>query len=633
MSSGKKAQNSALNARIEQAQNIYSLGTLSPDGWVSAAALGVHERWEFFQRTACLHYPVRNKCERICSKGLVLKTPKIFVDAKAQEALEHYWSREMPQEFLKPVYTYCVTVGWCCATITPDRKYGAKPVCIPPTTPGLKLRWNGVGHVQSMLSRDEMMAFGTAGTTNAQGLITHVFGPLLRSQTGALGLATNSGTSGSLTMGDPTAQENTFDLKNIPPGFCYAPPHELVFISLSPWDPSLPGIRTPMDAIREDIEFWEETRRLWLVMLRERTYRPIVVAKPAQHGGNGKNDQLHDVDFIRGEMPECKDKDAVQPQAAPSALALQREREEMETRRANFIAGRWTALRNYQGKDPYKVLPPSMGGTAMSFRSPPNERRLKDGEVVQRTDAFPDLPDTSQISAHLNEQSCQSYGVPMSLGSRSSDSSQAKLWSTGGDKEAFRMYQQSCSQDCSSLEEVAKRMYVKCVGPDYVFSSAVRQFFEQIREEDRSDNANFRNKDQDGDTNMLGSLNGTGRTDMLPKRQRQMITREFKDEIAKDGKSNDDHLEELRKFEDQIRVVLLGNIEMEDVQIAADTGMMNFENYRLFFSANARVPLSMLEKEIQDPFRLKVAEKEADIDANAKAKAKAKTTGASSASK
>lgn len=620
MSVPKRPRDRALQARVEQAGNIYRLGILSADGWVSAAAIGTNERWAFSQKTSCLAYPVRNKCERICSKGLVLKAPKIFDDVKTQEALEQYWSRDMPQEFLKPVYTYCATVGWCCATIVPDPRFGARPVCVPPTTPGLMLRWNQVGDVQAMLSGDDMVGGSNMGTMGPQGVLSHIFVPLLGSATGALGVVTNTSNSGSLAARDPSASENTFDLKNVPPGFFFPPQHELMFISLSPWDPTLPGVQTPMDPIWKNILFWEETRELWLQALRDRVNRPIFVTKPMALSGHGKNDPLLDTDLTRGDMPECK-----APEGPDAELKRAELREQRETARAGIVTAAWNRARNYYGLEPRRILPPSWGGNALALQGPLRKHKLQDGEIVQRTDAYPDMPDTSQIEAHLNEQSCQSYGVPLSLGSRSSDSGQAKLWSTGGDGQSFRMYQQTCAQDAGGLEAVAKRVFVRGFGPTYVISAAIRRMYDQEIAKAKADAANFRtDHDRDGDVRMGGEY---GR-DALPKGQRKLVTREFDDETEDNGKLAEKNRQALREFENNVEIILLGNIEMSDVQAAADGGYMNYENYRLFLAANARVPLSMLEKQPQDPFRLKVAEKEADIDANAKAKAKAKTAAA-----
>ncbi len=617
MSTHGKARSNGrgLRSRIEQAQNIHRLGALSADGWHPASMLGVQQRWEFFQRTACIAYPVRNKCERICSKGLVLKTPKVFDDAKRQEALVQYWSRDFPQDFLKPVYTYCATVGWCCATVVPDRRYGARPVCVPPTTPGLMLRWNQVGDVQAKLSGDSMFGDAAAGTISTHGIISRIFGNLG-------GCVTTSAGAGASSVGggerDPNANENAFDLRNVPPGFFFSVQHELVFISLTPWDPSLPGIRTPMDPIRKNIEFWEETRELWLTSFRERVHRPVFIAKTQAHGGTGKNDPLLDTDLVRMEMPECKEQSRM-----PSQFTLHAIREQRETAYAGFLANRWSKLRNYHDVDPRAVLPPSMGGRA-SFGSSARERRLNDGEAIQRTDNFPDLPDMSEISSHLNEVSCQSYGVPLSLGSRSSDSGQAKLWSSGGDDYAFRMYQQTCAQDSAALERAVKKLYIRCIGPNHAVAAGIRKIYDQEREAAKTAHAKHEPLEVDGDVRMSVACKD-GDPYELPAGQRKLLTKEFEEEAAKDGKIHEEMLEQLRALDDQVEVILLGNIEMSDVQMAADGGFMKYENYRLFLAANSRIPLSMVEEQPQDPFRLKVAEKEASIDANARAKAKAKS--------
>jgi hypothetical protein len=631
MSHQKGALNEALQARIDQFQNIYRLGALRLDGWIYASdpRLEVHAKWELYKRSSCLHYPIRNKCERICSKGLILTAPKVF-QGQEQEALEEFWSKKVPQTFLKDVYPYCATVGWCCATVAPDPKFGARPVCVPPTTPGLMLRWNEIGDVEAKLERDDAYeVFHSSSSGSARGLISKVFNPLLGARTGALGVVMTSSGAASAAASDPNASSNAFNLSNIRPGFYFGPPCELVFISLSPWNPDHYGVITPLDSIMSNIEFWEETKQHWMSMLRERTKRPIVIAKPMQHSGNGKNDPLHGVDFTRAEMPDCKDKGE---DPRETEAKMRRERESLETRQAAFVASRWTNLINYHGKDPYAVLPPSMGGKAVFRGSSSYEKRLRDGEIVQRTDPFPDLPDATQISAHLNEEACQSYGVPMSLGSRSSDSGQAKLWSTGGDEQAFRMYQQTCEQDSVELCDIVKKMYVKCMGPNHVVSSAVYKVFQEEQQKAQAAQANHTSeeRDADGDTPM-GNNNGDSET--LPKGQKELIRRDFKEETEKDGATNEQRLEALRKFEASVKVVLMGNIEMADVQTAADGGSMTYENYRQFLSANTHIPLSMLEKTLIDPFRLKVAEKEADIDANSKAKAKAKTATAGGSKK
>lgn len=615
--------NAALKARLEQAESIHHLGILSGDGWVPASSLGVEQRWAFYRHTSAVAFPVRNKIDRMCAKGMILKTLPIFDRKSTQDQLLQYWSRGVTQDFFSRVYELCLVIGWTCATWVPHPQYGAQLVVVPPWTPGLQLRWNQVGEVQARLSGDLLTESSGITSVGAQGIISRVFGPAL----GAAGVVTTTGTAGPgfFALNDPGSTDNSFDPARVPEQFFFSPPTELVFISLKPWDTLLRGVPTPMDSIMKNILFWDVTRELWLAALAERVNRPNYIGKPIAQAK--KDDGLTDEDMTRADMPECKDgmrAELGMINTASASAAWQDERHGADQRsRSAAVAELWCTMRNRYGADPRAVLPQSLGGQAQSIGRPVSnrERRLREGEVLQKGDNPPDLPDISQLEAHLNEQAAQAYGVPLSLGSRSSDSANAKLWSTGGDEQAFRMYQQSVAADCTQFQYIGKKLFVKAFGPNYVVSSALRRMFEKQQEKAKQDQ--FRQTTG-------GSNEHDKKTKIdLPVESRDLIAQSFIDE---ERKGMDEHARALREFEEKVELIFLGNIEMADVQQAADAGHMSFEDYRLMFSANTGIPLSMLSEKPQDPFRLEVAEKEANIEATAKAKAKAKAAGPASGS-
>lgn len=624
-----------LESEQEQAEAIHNRGNFSE--WVDVRSTGVRAKYDFYRNNPAVVCAVRSKCDRACAKGLIISSPPVFDDAKKQERLVEFWKRDVCVNFLRQMYELGLTVGWSAWTIIPDKTFGARPVVVPPWTPGLQCQWNRFGVAKVRL----FIRSGANGKLKGKALdgrqiFSHLLGAGL-ANTGSGDMWKSAGAISQFTMTaiarngmGRTTMENSFSPEYMCPGFVFSHPRELHLFKMGTWDDVHGGVITPLDSLMEPVEFLNRIRRLWLLGFDYKVNKPVYFSDPNTPAK--KSDFITDDDIAYASMPSCQNPDRLNiPTNKPNDPTADL-KDEVRAQSAK-VADLWAEVWNRTGGqvDPRAVLPPHLGGsTQQPAVKPSRERILRQGLVLQKGDNPTDLPDLPAIENHVGELTGRAYGVPVSLGSRSTDSGEAKLWSSGGDNIALKMLKESTGADIPALETLITEAW----NASFSFNHAAKEGIRRLVEEKRKyDKLKIEELDAEGDSSMADAFGvDNDDDDILSKPEKELIA----EQVAEEQKNSYPYspADAVDEFENNVQIDLLGNIDMEDIQSAADSHMMDYPIYRELTAAHTGIPIRFFRKTLEGEgsFKLKMAEKEADIEANAKAKAKAKNS-ASSAGK